>query len=364
MEYLMNSEIIFSNTEIKSIVVFRALQLGDMLCVVPALRALRNRFPFAHITLVSLPWASTFASRYAHLVNDFVSFPGYPGLPEREVDSQALPHFFREMRDRHFDLAVQLHGSGPIVNGLLEKMEPRWIIGYAQTDRDRRPNGSYLQWPEQGHEIQKYLDLLGSFGIPSQGDYIDFPLTKEDERELRRLVTENKIDFGNYICIHPGARMRSRRWAPENFAAVGDQLAGRYQIVITGSKDELELANRVEAAMKNPVVNVAGKTSLGGVASLIKRARLLISNDTGVSHIAAAVDTRSVVVTMGSDPARWAPLDSERHVAIFQPFSCRPCSFDICPIGHPCATSVTPDMITEKALNLLQRTNECAPSEY
>ena len=123
---------------------------------------------------------------------------------------------------------------------------------------------------------------------------------------------------------------------------MGDALAAEgFGVVLTGSAEEAELVGRVSRAMTRRHVNLSGKTSLGGLAALLQSARLLITNDTGVSHVASAVGVRSVVIVMGSDPERWAPLDRARHTVIYQPIDCRPCSHDLCPIEHPCATGVS-----------------------
>ena len=98
---------------------------------------------------------------------------------------------------------------------------------------------------------------------------------------------------------------------------------------------------------------MAGRTSLWTLGALIARASLLICNDTGVSHVAAALATPSVVVSCGADVARWAPLDSRRHRVLWSAEPCRPCSFPTCPYAHPCATAISEEQVTAAALQVL-----------
>ena len=89
--------------DIKKIAVFRALQLGDMLCAIPAIRALRNAYPNAEITLLGLLWAKNFIERFNNYFNRFIHFPGYPGLPEQPYDESEFTAFSRQVKNENFD---------------------------------------------------------------------------------------------------------------------------------------------------------------------------------------------------------------------------------------------------------------------
>ena len=93
--------------------------------------------------------------------------------------------------------------------------------------------------------------------------------------------------------------------------------------------------------MREPALDLAGPTTLGALGAVVARARLVVCNDTGISHIAAATSTPSVVIACGSDPRRWAPLNRELHRVLAAQVPCRPCVHRTCPIGHPCALEVS-----------------------
>ena len=97
---------------LRKIAVFRALKLGDMLCAVPALRALRTAYPKAEITLLGLPWAETFAERFHAYIDRFIHFPGCEGLPEQPYNKEQLEDFIQQMERENFDLVLQMQGNG------------------------------------------------------------------------------------------------------------------------------------------------------------------------------------------------------------------------------------------------------------
>lgn len=335
-------------------VIFRALQLGDLLCAAPALRSLRAALPQAEITLVGLPWARSFAERFSRYIDRFLAFPGYPGLPEQTPRPEQFPAFFSAARHARFDLALQMHGSGVVTNPLTLLLGARLNAGFFRPGTDCPDERYFLAYPTDEPEVRRLLRLVEFLGVPSQGEALEFPLTPEDYRAFAAIEEIAALQPATYVCVHPGARASSRRWWPERFAAVADALAARgFRIVLTGSAEERRLAHQVAQCMHAPTLNLAGRTNLGALAVLLSQARLLVCNDTGISHLAAALQVPSVVIFSASDPDRWAPLDGERHRAISRPIDCRPCPYPSCPIGHPCAARVTPETVLAQVDALL-----------
>ncbi|HEY9068261.1 MAG TPA: glycosyltransferase family 9 protein [Burkholderiaceae bacterium] len=346
----MNTAAPLEDGDIWRIAVFRALGLGDLLCATPVLRALKAAWPAAELTLIGLPWARELAARWGY-VDRFEPFPGYPGLPEREPDTAALPGFIARMQRARYDLLVQLHGSGRITNPLLATFGARHLAGHREPDGWCAEPARHADWPEHGHEIERLLQVVDLLGIARCGTRLDFPIDDDDRARLACTWPMLVRDNVRYACVHAGAQLASRRWVPERFAAVADALADRgYRVVLTGGPGEAALAARIRTAMQADAIDACGRTDLGLLGALIERARLLVSNDTGVSHVAAALGTRSVVVSCGADTTRWAPLDTQRHRVLWHDVPCRPCLHRTCPIGHPCAWGVGSADVIETAL--------------
>ena len=333
------------------IAVFRALVLGDMLCATPVLRALRTAWPHAEITLVGLPWASELALRLPQ-VDRFEAFVGFPGLPERSPDLPALAGFIARLQWQRHDLLLQLHGSGSIVNPLLACFGATRVAGFVDPGDFCAEPALHTAWPRTGHEIERLLHLTDHLGLPRQGRHLDFPVTPADHVALEKEVPELAHDNDPIVCVHPGAQLASRRWLPERFAAVADLLAARgLRVVLTGTAGERALTDAVRRQMHQPALDLAGRTDLWTLGALIERARLLVCNDTGVQHVAAALGTASVAVSSGADVSRWAPLDAQRHRVLWSPAPCRPCAYPVCPTGHQCARDVGIDDVASAALD-------------
>lgn len=298
----------------RRVAVLRALQLGDLLVAVPALRALRAALPDADIVLIGLPWARDLAGRLAHLLDGFEAFPGYPGLPETEPDLPALPGFLARMQALAFDAVIQMHGDGAVTNSLAVALGGRVTAGFFAPGGYCPDPERFLPYPAGGPERRRLLDLAGFLGAPPLGEELELPLGEGDVAALLALPEAAGLEPGRYACLHPGARSPSRRWPVRRFAEVGDGLAARgLGVVLSGSASEVEITAEVARAMAAPAVDLAGRTGLGALGVLLAGARLLVSNDTGVSHVADALRVPSVVVYLDSDPERWAPADAERH---------------------------------------------------
>jgi ADP-heptose:LPS heptosyltransferase len=305
----------------KRIVVFRALQLGDMLCVVPALRALRQALPRAQVILAGLPWAENFTRRFRHLVDEFLAFPGHPDLPEQPADLQELQRFLTAVRARRYDLALQLHGDGRVSNGIVACFEASCMAGFRPAGISAWNIKNFLPYPDHGRESLRLLRLTTHLGAPSEGDHLEFPLDASDAAELNQFGLSRLPADRGYVCLHCGARSQARRWPLTAFASVADALHREYglTIVLTGSGSERPIAQRLAARIGAPVTNAACDVSIGGLAALLRGSRLLISNDTGVSHIASALKLPSIILFRASDMQRWAPGDRRLHRCIWDP---------------------------------------------
>jgi ADP-heptose:LPS heptosyltransferase len=314
---------------LQRIAIVRALPgLGDFLCAIPALRALRRAFPQAHITFIGLPHGKGWAERFRAYIDEFVVLPGYPGLPEQPIDAQRSEQCLADLRSCRFDLAIQMHGSGVITNALTLELQAARTAGFYLPSHSCPDPKFFLPYQESESEIRRYLRLLEFLGIPAQDDQLEFPIWSSDWEDLKTVQTlcglcDSSVEEGtdhNYVCIHPGASTPSRCWHGAQFAAVADTIARMgYQVVLTGSVAERGLAQAIADMMQAPALNLAGRTSLGSLAALLSKAKLLVCNDTGVSHLGVAVRVPSVVIFSASDPQRWAPLDQQRHRSIYPP---------------------------------------------
>lgn len=300
------------------IVLVRSLPgLGDFLCAVPAFRALRAALPQAQIALVGLPPTGSLLPRFANYLDEWLEFPGYPGIPEVPLAPQKTIAFLAAAQALNFDLALQLHGSGTHINGFTRLLGARRTAGFFPPDQPCPDPSSFLPYPDQTPEVCRYLRLLEFLGIPPQGTHLEFPLLPADWTTFNAIATLHHLMDCAYVCVHPGASVNHRRWLPQNFATVADAIAARgFRIVLTGSASEANLTRAVQQAMQFPAIDLAGKTNLGSLAALLKQSQLLVCNDTGVSHLADALQVRSVVVFCNSDPNRWAPLNRQRHWVI------------------------------------------------
>jgi len=303
-----------SPEEIKKIAVFRALQLGDMLCSIPAMRALRAAYPNAEITLLGLPWAPSFVKRFSMYFDRFIHFPGYTGLPEQEYDEEKFQSFLQTMQQEKFDLVLQMQGNGTIVNPLVQKFGAKYTAGF-ENENSYTGNPLFTNYPAGVHEIKRHLSLMKFLGIPSQNTHLEFPFTHEDHNAYNELYVP--VVAKRYVCIHPGSRSTERQWPPQLFAAIADYCIEKdLPVIVTGTANEYEITKELIKCARHPLIDLTGKTSVGAVALLIKNAFMLVANCTGVSHIAAAVETPSVIISMDGEPERWAPLNKTLHRTI------------------------------------------------
>lgn len=297
----------------RSVGIFRALKVGDLLCTVPTFRALRAAYPDAEITLISLPWARWVKDRFPQYLDSFIDFPGWPGLPEIVPDLGGIPRFLKELRNKRFDLLLQIHGSGEHVNDICALAEPRVLAGYFRAGAWCPDSSTFIEYPAESPEIWRQLALLCALGISAKGEELELSTTAEDMRELE-LALEGRRLPAELAVVHPGAADARRVWPSACFAAVADELSrSGLHVVITGGAPDREQVSAMLRQTRARCTVLAEKTTLGALAALVARSRIVVCNDTGVSHIAAALRTPSVVVFGKSDREGWPPADRQLH---------------------------------------------------
>jgi ADP-heptose:LPS heptosyltransferase len=319
---------------VQEIAVLRALALGDLLCAVPFLRALRARFPEARISLLGLPWAAAFVARFDRYLDALVPFPGWPGLPEVAFEPSRTERFLRAAQEHPVDLAIQAHGTGVDLNAFIALLGACDSAGYVLPGRPV-PEGTWIPYPGDLPEVRRHLRLAAALGADGSDERLEWPVRPDDETALAGALAPEALVPGTYVVIHPGASRPIRRWPPARFAAVADRLAaGGLQVVLTGVESEGADVAAVRAAMRSPAVDLTGRTSLDALGALVAGAQLVVSNDTGIGHLAEAVGTPTVRIFRASDPLRWAALDTTRHAALVPPDLGRRCQRANEP-GHP-----------------------------
>ncbi len=342
---------------VSRIAVLRALSLGDMVCATRALNALRAKFPQATITLVGQAWAAGWASRI-EAIDEFIALPPHP-LTGEASSPDAWQAFISRMREMRFDLALQMHGSGSISNGIVLQWRARHTLVFHEPQVAPPAGACGMPWPDRGSEplrLLRLLRLIEPLGMPEEAMgaiSLSHPVTDDDRFKLAALLEACGRAPGRgtgWVCVHPGSKWRSRRWPVARFAQVARELSERgHDILLTGAQAERPLIEEISRQVPH-AINLCGRTDLWTLGAAIEGARLLVCNDTGVSHIAAALGVPSVVISCGSEVARWSPADPLRHRVLWSAPPCRPCMGSECsqPV-HRCAQDISVEQVLATA---------------
>ncbi|MFF9472577.1 glycosyltransferase family 9 protein [Streptomyces roseolus] len=279
------------------VLVLRALGLGDLLAVVPCLRALRRALP-AHDLVLAAPARLSAAAAATGLVDRLLpaAAPGR-AVPTALAWTGPPP-----------EVAVDLHGNGPASHKPLQDLRPGRLLAFRHP---HTPDVAGPGWREDEHERDRWCRLLRWYGIEA------------DPADVRLPHPEDPSPAPGAIVIHPGADSGARRWPPERFAAVARALrrAG-HRVVVTAGADEGPLARAVADGAGLPPEAVWGGTDdvpFRLLCSLVAGARCVVVGDTGLAHLATALGTPSVVLFGPVAPRLWGPPRDPRHQVLWHP---------------------------------------------
>jgi ADP-heptose:LPS heptosyltransferase len=316
--------------EVAKIAVLRANALGDFLFALPALEALRAAYPRAEIVLLARQWHADFLTGRPGPVDRVVVLPPIPGVSERPGaeqgdDPQARAAFFEAMRAERFDLAIQMHGGGRSSNPALLELGARVNVGLRAPDAP--PLDRWLPYVLYQPEIMRYLELVALVGAAPVALEPRLLLSERDRDEAGALAPEGGPPL---VALHPGAGDARRQWPPDQFAAVADALAERgCRILLSGTPPEQPIVAAVRAAMRAEPGDLCGRLSLGGLAALFARCALVVSNDTGPLHLAAAVGAPTVGIYWCGNQITYGHMTRARHRPLLSwRLNCPVCGLD------------------------------------
>jgi heptosyltransferase-1 len=324
------------------VLLIKPSSLGDIVHALPVVSAVKERWPEAHLTwFVKRQWAD--------LVH---RFKGVDRIWPVDSSIGGWLGEIRALRAERFDLVIDLQGL--FRSGALARLSGSPVrIGFAN-GREGSPWFYTHRVPVSSmemHAVDRYLLIAAALGASPQGTpQFRFKSLEEDLAAIRDLCQNKKFSAEkSWVAMSVSARWPTKRWPLSSFATVIDQLAREKlgPVVLIGSSDEKCEANRLKAMTTSPFVDLTGTVPLGFLPALLSRASVLITNDSGPMHVAAAVGTPVVALFGPTSASRTGPYGSN-HTVLTQQIACRPCFSRSCknPDRLACLTTIDPDRVT------------------
>lgn len=341
----------------RSVLAVRLDNLGDVLVTTPAMHAIKRSLPRATLTLLASPVGAQ-AGRLNPDIDDVLEYqaPWMDPWHKLPQDSQRERRIIDTLRAGEFDAAVIFSSfrQSPLPAALLCYMAgiplrlaaPLDGPGSLLTTRHRHPE-------RMMHEVERGLDLVAAVGMETEEVDLVLRVPREAARGAAALHPGGE---GPLVVLHPGCSMPARTYPWQMFADAADLLIERLQarVVLTGAADEVDLVERIRQRMRHPSLSVAGAVSFDTLCGLIQSADLVLTNNTGPMHIAAAVKTPVVVLfALTNPPEQWGPWKVP-HRQLFHDVPCRICYSRVCPYDHQCLRLVEPDIVARAAESLLR----------
>ncbi len=319
----------------------------------PAIRAIGNFFPHAHIALLAKPWVVPVFEHSPHIDHIMIYDESH-----RHKGLKGKIQLINDLRAQKFDTAILLQNA----------IEAAILVYFAgipnRVGFNTDARGLLLNYPidctteiKQIHQTHYYVHMLEGAGITNAGFDLELHVGQSDRQYAwKRLNSYNNHPDIQWIGINPSATYgNAKQWFPERFAQLADRICEQYRagILIFGGPKDRELGENVRHMMHHPAINLAGKTSLGQAMALIQQCQIFVTNDSGLMHIACALNTPLIAIFGSTNPITTGPLGKNSHIVqVATP--CSPCLLTDCPkTHHVCMDSVSVDRVFQTALRVL-----------
>jgi heptosyltransferase-2 len=317
--------------------------VGDAIMALPALRAVRSRFPEAEITILARPYVAAI-------------------YKEQQVCNNMM--FVEDARDTVSELRAQKFDSALLLQNAFQAAWFAWRAGIPERIGYARDGRSVLLTkavpvPKVGeipvHEQYYYLELLRRAGwldsLPNES-FIKLNVPEGDRQRAAEFLLSASVRPDSFrIAIGAGASYGSAKcWPPDRFAELANRLQAQTpaDVILFGTSAEAAVSSAIAAGMSHTPINLTGKTSIKDLPALLSQCHLFVGNDSGAMHVAAAVGLPVVAVFGPTDPFGTAPVTPRCSIVQEKPY-CSPCFLRRCPTDHRCMTRVTPNAVEAAA---------------
>ena len=331
-------------SSVRRVLVIRLRSIGDTVLATPSLIALRRFLPEAQIDILLEDWVAPLLEGFDAIDNVISVETGRGGRLQAA----------RQIRRNRYDVVFNLHG-GTTSTFLTRASGAPHRVGFADYQysfllNHRSPPATQFWHRDHTHSAEQQLALIGCVGVPV------------DDRPRSRLPVRTACVSGrsvpeSFALLHPASLFFTKQWSPENFARVAEHLADLgIASVAVAAKNERAVLDQLVSAAKTPVT-IFDNLTLPEITALASRAKLFVGNDSGIAHIAAAVNTPTVVVFGSSNRNHWRPWTDAPNAIVFNEFRCQPCPGYECEVyGEPkCILSVTTSQVIEAIGRVLTR---------
>jgi heptosyltransferase II len=326
---------------------------------VPALRELRRVFSDATITLHTRTWADGLF-RDASFIDELVTYDKSKWAIKDIYDNSQF------LKDDGYDLAVLLPNSFESALTTFVSRIPR-RIGYNKDARGLLLTDPVAvpEWKGRRHEVFYYLNLISEVEKRVLGRdtvsraWPDTSIEVSDERmaAAREFLRASGLDPAKKtIALGVGStNSRAKRWPAERFAALSDQLIRQLDasVILVGDKSDSDVAAAVASSGRIRPIDLTGKTDLAQAVAVLSVIDLLVSNDMGLAHLSAALNTPTITIFGPTNPETTRPWGSNA-VVIREPVECSPCMLRDCPIDHRCMTRISAVSVFEEVTSMLE----------
>jgi lipopolysaccharide heptosyltransferase II len=306
---------------VRRVLVVRLRSIGDTVLSTPSLYALRRFLPNAQIDIVLENWV-------APLLEGFEYVDNVIGVEKGSALARA--RLARRLRLAHYDVAYNLHG-GTTATLLLRASGAKYRVGYSTYQYNRllthaAPPASQSWGTEKTHSVEQQLALLGWTGVPvSDRPPTHLAITAQAAESVAARLAAKGIAGKTIALLHPTAAFDTKQWAAENFARVAEYLVERgiTPVAVVASR-ETAVLDELQRFSAVPIIGFSD-LSLPEITALASKSRLFVGNDSGIAHIAAAVNTPSVVVFGSSNVHHWRPWSAAPNEVVHEELPCAPC---------------------------------------